>query len=166
MSERSRAGPDDILHARALGIVRNVLRDHIGAPSCPHAILLAPTGHAKTAMLARVAARLRTGPQLRRHLDHEGASPKDFRLAARSHLAPVLVTCDPDRSRVLRATPAALAWTTTSGSRCARCCRRGPRPPSSQPSPTGSTPGTTCGTPSCGSSARSCRRRCRCAEVL
>ena len=57
-----------VVRKRELDTVLELLRENIGAPACQHTIVVGPRGRGKTMLLARVAAELRTDPQLRRAL--------------------------------------------------------------------------------------------------
>ena len=57
-----------VVRERELSVVLELVRDNIGAPSCQHTLVVGPRGRGKTMLLARVAAELRTDPQLRRAL--------------------------------------------------------------------------------------------------
>ena len=57
-----------VVRGRELGVVLELIRDNIGAPSCQHTLVVGPRGRGKTMLLARVAAEIRTDPQLRRAL--------------------------------------------------------------------------------------------------
>lgn len=49
-------------------LVREVLDNNISAPSCQHVLVVAPRGHGKTMLLARVAAEVRRDEELEQHL--------------------------------------------------------------------------------------------------
>ncbi len=49
-------------------LVRDVLVNNIGTPSCQHALVVAPRGHGKTMLLARVAAEVRRDKELGRQI--------------------------------------------------------------------------------------------------
>ncbi len=51
-----------------LDTVLEILRENVGSPSCQHTLVVGPRGRGKTMLLARVAAELRTDPQLRQTL--------------------------------------------------------------------------------------------------
>ena len=57
-----------VVRERELNVVLEVIRDNIRAPSCQHTLVVGPRGRGKTMLLARVAAEIRTDPQLRRAL--------------------------------------------------------------------------------------------------
>ena len=57
-----------VVRERELGIVLEVLRGNVGAPSCQHVLLVAPRGQGKTMLLARVAAELRTNREFSERL--------------------------------------------------------------------------------------------------
>ena len=57
-----------VVRERALSVVLELIRDNIDAPSCQHTLVVGPRGRGKTMLLARVAAEIRTDPQLRRAL--------------------------------------------------------------------------------------------------
>ena len=57
-----------VVRTRELETVLEILRENIGASSCQHTLVVGPRGRGKTMLLARVAADLRTDPQLRQTL--------------------------------------------------------------------------------------------------
>ena len=57
-----------VVRGRELSVVLELIRDNIRAPSCQHTLVVGPRGRGKTMLLARVAAEIRTDPQLRRAL--------------------------------------------------------------------------------------------------
>ena len=57
-----------VVRGRELNVVLQLIRDNIDAPSCQHTLVVGPRGCGKTMLLARVAAELRTDPELRRAL--------------------------------------------------------------------------------------------------
>ena len=102
---------------RQLGIVLEVLRGNVGAPSCQHVLLVAPRGRGKTMLLARVAAELRTSRELSEHLlpvrfmeeSQEVLDMGDFWLETLFHLAREIGKNDPEIARELGGTHADLA---------------------------------------------------------
>ncbi|MXX91541.1 MAG: hypothetical protein F4213_17670 [Boseongicola sp. SB0677_bin_26] len=106
-----------VVRNRELGVVLDVLQGNIDSPSCQHILLVAPRGRGKTMLLARVAAELRTGQALSERLlpvrfmeeSQEVFSLADFWLEALFHLAREHAAQDPQFSRDLQATHAALA---------------------------------------------------------
>ena len=57
-----------VVREHELEIVLEILRENVGSPSCQHTLVVGPRGRGKTMLLARVAAELRTDPQLRQTL--------------------------------------------------------------------------------------------------
>lgn len=57
-----------VVRGRELSVVLELIRDNIGVPSCQHTLVVGPRGRGKTMLLARVAAEIRSDPQLRRGL--------------------------------------------------------------------------------------------------
>ena len=57
-----------VVRGRELSVVLELIRDNIDAPSCQHTLVVGPRGRGKTMLLARVAAEIRSDPQLRRAL--------------------------------------------------------------------------------------------------
>lgn len=106
-----------VVRTRELETVLEILRENIGAPSCQHTLVVGPRGRGKTMLLARVAAELRTVPELRRALlpvrfmeeSHEVFDIGDFWLEALVHLAKKSGEQHPDISREIEATHATLA---------------------------------------------------------
>ena len=102
---------------RQLGIVLEVLRDNVGAPSCQHVLLVAPRGRGKTMLLARVAAELRTNREISERLlpvrfmeeSQEVLDMGDFWLETLFHLAREIGKNDAEIARELRGTHADLA---------------------------------------------------------
>ena len=102
---------------RELGIVLEVLRGNVGAPSCQHVLLVAPRGRGKTMLLARVAAELRTNRELSGRLlpvrfmeeCQEIFSLGDFWLETLFQLAREIGKSDPESAEELRDTHADLA---------------------------------------------------------
>ena len=102
---------------RQLGIVLEVLRGNVGAPSCQHVLLVAPRGRGKTMLLARVASELRTSRELSERLlpvrfmeeSQEVLDMGDFWLETLFHLAREIGKNDPEIARELRGTHADLA---------------------------------------------------------
>ena len=106
-----------VVRERELGIVLEVLRGNVGAPSCQHVLLVAPRGRGKTMLLARVAAELRTNREFSERLlpvrfmeeSQEIFNLGDFCLETLFHLAREIGKSDPESSRELRDTHADLA---------------------------------------------------------
>ena len=102
---------------RELGIVLEVLRGNVGAPSCQHVLLVAPRGRGKTMLLARVAAELRTNRELSGRLlpvrfmeeSQEIFNLGDFWLETLFQLAREIGKSDPESAEELRDTHADLA---------------------------------------------------------
>lgn len=102
---------------RQLGIVLEVLRGNVGAPSCQHVLLVAPRGRGKTMLLARVAAELRTSRELSERLlpvrfmeeSQEIFNMGDFWLETLFHLAREIGKNDAEIARELGDTHADLA---------------------------------------------------------
>jgi len=57
-----------VVREHELDTVLEILRENIGSPSCQHTLVVGPRGRGKTMLLARVAAELRTDPQLQQTL--------------------------------------------------------------------------------------------------
>lgn len=57
-----------VVREHELDTVLEILRENVGSPSCQHTLVVGPRGRGKTMLLARVAAELRTDPQLRQTL--------------------------------------------------------------------------------------------------
>ena len=57
-----------VVREHELDTILEILRDNVGSPSCQHTLVVGPRGRGKTMLLARVAAELRTDPQLRQTL--------------------------------------------------------------------------------------------------
>ena len=106
-----------VVRTRELETVLEILRENIGAPSCQHTLVVGPRGRGKTMLLARVAAELRTDPQMRRALlpvrfmeeSHEVFDIGDFWLEALVYLAKECGEQDPGLSHEIEATHATLA---------------------------------------------------------
>ena len=106
-----------VVRTRELETVLEILRENIGAPSCQHTLVVGPRGRGKTMLLARVAAELRTDPQLRQTLlpvrfmeeSVEVFDIGDFWLEALLYLAKECAEQHPDLCAELVATHAALA---------------------------------------------------------
>ncbi len=99
------------------GIVSEVLRTNIDAPSCQHVLVVAPRGRGKTMLLARVAAGLRGNPVFARHLlpvrfmeeSQEIYDLAGFWLETLFHLAREIETDHPELARELSDTHGALS---------------------------------------------------------
>ena len=106
-----------VVRTRELETVLEILRENIGAPSCQHTLVVGPRGRGKTMLLARVAAELRTVPELRRALlpvrfMEESLEVFDiggFWLEAMVYLAKECGEQHPGLSREIEATHATLA---------------------------------------------------------
>ena len=106
-----------VVRTRELETVLEILRENIGAPSCQHTLVVGPRGRGKTMLLARVAAELRTDPQLLRTVlpvrfmeeSVEVFDIGDFWLEALLYLAKECSEQHPDLCGELEATHAALA---------------------------------------------------------
>ena len=106
-----------VVRTRELETVLEILRENIGAPSCQHTLVVGPRGRGKTMLLARVAAELRTDPQLRQTLlpvrfmeeSVEVFDIGDFWLEALLYLAKECAEQHPDLCGELQATHADLA---------------------------------------------------------
>lgn len=57
-----------VVREHELDTILEILRENVGSPSCQHTLVVGPRGRGKTMLLARVAAELRTDPQLRQTL--------------------------------------------------------------------------------------------------
>ena len=106
-----------VVRTRELATVLEVLKTNVDASSCQHMLLVAPRGHGKTMLLARVAVELRTKARLARHLlpvrfmedSHEIFDMTDFWLECLFYLAREGAVRDTPIGRELRDTHAALA---------------------------------------------------------
>ena len=100
-----------------LDTVLEILRENVGSPSCQHTLVVGPRGRGKTMLLARVAAELRTDPQLRQTLlpvrfmeeSVEVFDIGDFWLEALLYLAKECAEQDPGLSGEIEKTHADLA---------------------------------------------------------
>ena len=105
-----------VVREHELATVLEILRGNVDADSCQHTLIVAPRGRGKTMLLARVAAELRTNPELSTHLlpirfmeeSHEIFSSADFWLDVLFYLSRETTTHDPELSRNLRDTHADL----------------------------------------------------------
>lgn len=112
-----------VVRTRELETVLEILRGNIGAPSCQHMLVVGPRGRGKTMLLARVAAELRTDPQLRQTLlpvrfmeeSLEVFDIGDFWLEALLYLAKECAEQHQDLSREIESTHEALARRTRKG---------------------------------------------------
>ena len=101
-----------VVRERELGIVLEVLRGNVGAPSCQHVLLVAPRGQGKTMLLARVAAELRTNREFSERLlpvrfmeeSQEIFNLGDFWLETLFHLTREIGKSDPESAQELRDT--------------------------------------------------------------
>ena len=106
-----------VVRTRELETVLEILHENIGAPSCQHTLVVGPRGRGKTMLLARVAAELRTDPQLLQTLlpvrfmeeSVEVFDIGDFWLEALLYLAKECSEQHPALCGELEATHAALA---------------------------------------------------------
>ena len=106
-----------VVRRHELNTVLEILRDNIGGPSCQHTLVIGPRGRGKTMLLARVAAELRSDPQLRSALlpvrfmeeSFEVFDIGDFWLEALHYLARECAESRPDIGTELDATRTALA---------------------------------------------------------
>lgn len=57
-----------VVREHELDTVLEILRENVGSPSCQHTLVVGPRGRGKTMLLARVAAEIRTDPQLQQTL--------------------------------------------------------------------------------------------------
>ena len=93
-----------------LETVLRVVRDNLGSPSCQHVLVVGPRGRGKTMLLARLAAELRAGAELRQRPlpvrfmeeSHEVFTLADFWLETLFHLARELAALEPELSGELR----------------------------------------------------------------
>ncbi len=105
-----------VVRKHELDIVLDVLRGNVDSPSCQHVLVVAPRGRGKTMLLARVAAELRADDELSGRLlpvrfmeeSQEIFNLADFWLETLFHLARESVAHDPEFTRELRETHAAL----------------------------------------------------------
>ena len=101
-----------VVREHELATVLEILRGNVDADSCQHTLIVAPRGRGKTMLLARVAAELRTDPELSTHLmpirfmeeSHEIFSAADFWLDVLFYLSRETTAQDPELSRNLRDT--------------------------------------------------------------
>ena len=105
-----------VVRNHELGVLLDVLRGNIESPSCQHALIVAPRGRGKTMLLSRVAAEIRTTPELARHLlpvrfmeeSQEIFNLTDFWLETLFHLARECTSHDSGLAEELRDRHAAL----------------------------------------------------------
>ena len=105
-----------VVRERELGIVLEVLRGNVDAPSCQHILLVAPRGQGKTMLLARVAAELRTSQEFSERLlpvrfmeeSQEIFNLGDFWLETLFHLTREIGKSDPESAQEIRDTYADL----------------------------------------------------------
>ena len=114
--------PDDevreqfVVRQHEFDIVLEILRGNIDVSSCQHVLVVAPRGRGKTMLLARVAAELRTHPDLSGSLlpvrfmeeSQEIFTLADFWLETLFHLARESEARNPEFARELRETYTAL----------------------------------------------------------
>ncbi len=106
-----------VVRNHELGVLLDVLRGNIEAASCQHALIVAPRGRGKTMLLARVAAEIRTTPELATHLlpvrfmeeSQEIFSLTDFWLETLFHLARECASHDSGLAEELRDRHASLS---------------------------------------------------------
>ena len=106
-----------VVRNHELGVLLDVLRGNIESPSCQHALTVSPRGRGKTMLLARVAAEIRTTPELARHLlpvrfmeeSQEIFSLTDFWLETLFHLARECASHDSGLAEELRDRHASLS---------------------------------------------------------
>ena len=106
-----------VVREHELAIVLDILRTNIDTDSCQHTLIVAPRGEGKTMLLARIAAELRTQPELSACLlpvrfmeeSHEVLSSADFWLDVLFHLARAAGASNPGLGRELRTTHADLS---------------------------------------------------------
>ena len=106
-----------VVRGRELETLLEVLRGDLDAPSCQHALVVAPRGRGKTMLLERVAAELRTDPALGQGLlpvqfmeeSYEVFDAASFWLDALFHLAREMETRDAGFAQELRETHADFA---------------------------------------------------------
>lgn len=106
-----------VVRGRDLNAVLKLIHNNIGVPSCQHALIVGPRGRGKTMLLARVAAEIRTDPQLRRALvpvrfmeeSVEVFDIGDFWLDALLYLAKECAEGHPGLCSEIQATHASLA---------------------------------------------------------
>ena len=106
-----------VVRGRELKAVLEVIHNNIGAPSCQHTLVVGPRGRGKTMLLARVAAEIRTDPQLRQALvpvrfmeeSMEVFDIEDFWLDALLYLAKECAESHPDLCSEIQATHESLA---------------------------------------------------------
>ncbi len=105
-----------VVREHELGVVLDVLRANVDAPSCQHVLLVAPRGRGKTMLLARVAAELRAENELSQRIlpvrfmeeSHEVFDMADFWLETLFYLSKEIVRFNPDLARELQAVHADL----------------------------------------------------------
>ena len=106
-----------VVRNHELGVLLDVLRGNVESPSCQHALIVAPRGRGKTMLLSRVAAEIRTTPELARRLlpvrfmeeSQEIFNLTDFWLETLFHLARECVSHDSGLAEELRDRHAALS---------------------------------------------------------
>ena len=106
-----------VVRNHELGVLLDILRGNIESPSCQHALIVAPRGRGKTMLLSRVAAEIRTTPELARHLlpvrfmeeSQEIFNLTDFWLETLFHLTRECVSHDSGLAEELRDRHAALS---------------------------------------------------------
>ena len=106
-----------VVRQHELGLVRDVLRSNVDAPSCQHVLVVAPRGRGKTMLLARVAAEIRADAVLAARVvpvrfmeeSAEVFSLADFWMETLFHLAGELAGREPGLAKELSDTHAALS---------------------------------------------------------
>ena len=106
-----------VVRGHELDLLLTELRHNIASPSCQHILVVGPRGRGKTMLLARIAAELRSNPDLAGSLlpvrfmeeSQEIFSLTDFWLETMFHLANEVDEHDPELARELRDTRAALS---------------------------------------------------------
>ena len=106
-----------VVRNHELGVLLDILSGNIESPSCQHALIVAPRGRGKTMLLSRVAAEIRTTPELARHLlpvrfmeeSQEIFNLTDFWLETLFHLIRECVSHDSGLAEELRDRHAALS---------------------------------------------------------
>lgn len=107
-----------VVRQHEFGVIRDVLRSNIDAPSCQHVLVVAPRGRGKTMLLARVAAEIRRDAQFSRSLlpvrfmeeSQEIYGLADFWMETLFHLTKEIAGDNPSFARELSETYAALSW--------------------------------------------------------
>ena len=106
-----------VVREHEFGIVSEVLRGNVNAPSCQHVLVVAPRGRGKTMLLARMAAELRENRELAPHLlpvrfmeeSQEIYDLASFWLETLFHLAREVAADNPGFARELSETHGAMS---------------------------------------------------------